>query len=256
MRKPLAEINHPPSVNESVPPVESSENIAASTSAATTKEEPEDESGAQIITHIESEWRQEIVRITSTSAQARKKESLSDCLVKSAHAILEADTDLLAYGNALEVLDKVNEYPNVQKFVFKYVRYDFISRQQCLAKLKNFCSLTSVSLDSNNLTSFVQLSKFESLNMLKTINVYNNDVSQTVLLRSYIVYRFPNITTINDSPVNEEDRSHARQQFQNFDKTLCKSLYKTGDSGKKYADVSVDYVNSLIIPHAVRINDK
>ena len=162
----------------------------------------------------------------------------------------------MAYGNALEVLDKVNEYPNVQRFIFKYVRYDFISRQQCLAKLKNFCSLIQVTLDSNNLTSFVQLSKFESLNMLKTINVYNNDVSETVLLRSYIVYRFPNITTINDSTVTEEDRSHARQQFQNFDKTLCKSLYKTGDSGKKYADFSVDFVNSTIIPHATRINEK
>ena len=62
MRKPLAEINNPPAVNEIVPPVETAPDTDSTSGA--TKVESEDESGSQIISHIDSEWRQEIGRIT------------------------------------------------------------------------------------------------------------------------------------------------------------------------------------------------
>ena len=39
-------------------------------------------------------------------------------------------------------------------------------------------------------------------------------------MRTFIVYRFPNVTQINDKQVTDADKQRARQQFQHFDKIL------------------------------------
>lgn len=39
-------------------------------------------------------------------------------------------------------------------------------------------------------------------------------------MRTFIVYRFPNVTVINDKQVTDQDKQRARQQFQHFDKIL------------------------------------
>ena len=45
-------------------------------------------------------------------------------------------------------------------------------------------------------------------------------MSETILFRTFIVYRFPHIKEINSKPVSENDRLKARQTFQHFDKIL------------------------------------
>ncbi len=58
------------------------------------------------------------------------------------------------------------------------------------------------------------------LSTLNSLTIENNEVSNTVLVRTFIVYRFPNVTEINASQVSDSDRLKARQQFQHFDKIL------------------------------------
>jgi hypothetical protein len=45
------------------------------------------------------------------------------------------------------------------------------------------------------------------------LSIENNEVSNTVLVRTFIVYRFPNVTEINSVIVTDSDRLKARQQF-------------------------------------------
>jgi hypothetical protein len=61
--------------------------------------------------------------------------------------------------------------------------------------------------------SFIQISKLEVLGTLNSLSIENNEVSNTVLVRTFIVYRFPNVTEINGSVVSDSDRLKARQQF-------------------------------------------
>lgn len=61
--------------------------------------------------------------------------------------------------------------------------------------------------------SFIQISKLEVLGTLNSLSIENNEVSNTVLVRTFIVYRFPNVTEINGSAVSDSDRLKARQQF-------------------------------------------
>ena len=53
-----------------------------------------------------------------------------------------------------------------------------------------------------------------------SLSIEKNEVSDTVLLRTFIVYRFPNVVEINDKAVSDSDKQRARQQFQHFDKIL------------------------------------
>jgi hypothetical protein len=80
--------------------------------------------------------------------------------------------------------------------------------------------LKKLIFSDNNIHSFIQISKLEVLSTLNSLTIENNEVSNTVLVRTFIVYRFPNVTEINASQVSDSDRLKARQQFQHFDKIL------------------------------------
>ena len=53
-----------------------------------------------------------------------------------------------------------------------------------------------------------------------SLSIERNEVSDTILLRTFIVYRFPNVMQINEKVVSDSDKQRARQQFQHFDKIL------------------------------------
>ena len=101
------------------------------------------------------------------------------------------------------------------------MRFSHVVQNSVIVRLKKFQHLTKLVFSDNNLHSFIQLSKLESLGNLVSLAIENNDVLHTVLCRSFIVYRFPSLGEINNIKVNETDKTKARQQFQNFDKILC-----------------------------------
>ena len=151
----------------------------------------------------------------------RRKESPSECLVQSGHAEIEGDTTLFVYGNALEVITKQEFQDSINKILVQYIRFDYLVQNNIILKLKKFQQLTKMVFSDNNLNSFIQLSKLECVSSLTSIVIENNDVLNTLLLRSFIVYRFPLLTEINNTKVNDIDKTKARQQFQGFDKILC-----------------------------------
>jgi hypothetical protein len=100
------------------------------------------------------------------------------------------------------------------------VRFDNIVSHSNLSKLKKFQKLKKLLFSDNNIHSFIQISKLEILSSLTSLSLESNEVSNTVLVRTFIVYRFPNVAEINGVAVTDSDRLKARQQFQHFDKIL------------------------------------
>jgi hypothetical protein len=45
---------------------------------------------------------------------------------------------------------------------------------------------------------------------LTSLTIEGNEVSDTVLLRTFIVYRFPNVNEINGEAVSDSDKHKAR----------------------------------------------
>jgi hypothetical protein len=70
--------------------------------------------------------------------------------------------------------------------------------------------LKKLIFSDNNVHSFIQISKLEVLSSLNSLTIENNEVSNTVLVRTFFVYRFPNVTEINGSVVSDSDRLKAR----------------------------------------------
>lgn len=71
-----------------------------------------------------------------------------------------------------------------------YVRFDLIVYHANLDKLRRFTKLKKLVLANNYLNSFILLSKIECLNSVCTIEMYDNEVLNTVTLKSFLVYRF------------------------------------------------------------------
>ena len=174
---------------------------------------------------IAQEWKLELERLKSkyisgSGYRSKKKEGRSDSLVQSGHAEIEGDTMLFIFGNALEVLGNAEFQKSVEQISFQYSRFDSIVDHTNLAKLKKFQKLTKLSFTHNFLHSFVQISKLECLPHLTAITIEHNDIVKTALYRSFIVYRFTHLVTINGQPVTEVDKQRSRKLFQHFDRLL------------------------------------
>lgn len=220
-------------------------------------------SNSAIIANIQQEWVNEIDRLRAKGLNCfrRRKELLSDCQIQTGNAELEGEMRLFLYGSALEVLQKQEFKATVQHITFKYIRFDMITQQSVLGELRRFTSLRSVTLVDNNLHSFTHLSKLECLPSLTSLSLENNDICHTVLHRSFIIYRFPSILEVSSSPVSETDRSRAKQQFQQFDKVLSapslftpkvflnddkemQKIYRLKQ--KKNSDFASEYIDKLL----------
>ena len=178
-----------------------------------------------LIESISEEWKNEIERLKTRGLNffRRRKEAPNESMVQSGHAEIELDTNLFVYGNSIEVIANCEFHEIITFLHFQYVRYDIITQNSTLQKLKKFVNLKKICLIENNLHSYVQLSKIESISSLVSLNIEKNDVVFTNVFRSFIVYRFPHLVEICEEKVSEEDRTRAKLQFQNFDRILCKS---------------------------------
>jgi leucine-rich repeat-containing protein 49 len=185
-------------------------------------EEPSTNSES-LISVISQEWRLEVERLKSLGLDQfkRRKETANDSVLQSGHAEIEGESTLFIYGNALEVLTKAEFQDTVHSIHFLYVKFSSLTQNSLIFQLKKFTGLKKIVLSDNNFNSFIQFSKFEALTGLKSIQVENNESNFCVLFRSFAVYRFIGIEEINSEKVDENDKTRARECFQNFDRILC-----------------------------------
>jgi hypothetical protein len=141
-------------------------------------------------------------------------------LVQSGHAEIESNKVLYIYGNALEVLQRQEFFDIVEEIHFTYVRFDLIVYHPNLDKLRKFTKLKKMVLSNNYLNSFILLSKIECIHNLTQLYIYDNEILNSLTLKSFIVYRFQHILEFNGLIINDNDKKIAKQEFQLFDKIL------------------------------------
>ena len=193
------------------------------------KDDPtgEDISPDSLLRIISQEWKNEMKRLKEKGLNGykKRKDSKQESCVQSGHAEIEGSTMLFIYGNAIEVLEKPEFQKNVEEITFQYMRFNTIVGSSNMKKLKKFERLRKLTFMDNNVFSFVQISKLEAINTLRSLSITNNDVDSTALCRCFIVYRFPLVIEINGKPVTEEEKLEAKTQFQNFDKILSNQRF-------------------------------
>lgn len=149
-----------------------------------------------VIKIIQKEWERETERLDIkkngqyAKNQAAAKNLGDKSLVQSGHAEIESNRILYIYGNALEVLARSEFYDVVEEMHLTYVRFDLIVYHPNLDKLRKFTKLKKLVLSHNYLNSFILLSKIECVQSLDQLFVYDNEILNTVALKSFVIYRF------------------------------------------------------------------
>lgn len=176
-----------------------------------------------IINHIEKEWRVEYTYIIDNGYNGYGPKRLKESKIVSGHAELEGNNKLNIYGNALEVLDQVEFSETIDHIQFEYFNIDLIANKKNIEKLKRFNKLNKLVFSNNNIHSFYQIVKFEDFNEIESMNIINNEITGSNLLKYFLIYRFQNLKSFNDIEISQKDLSAAKKLFEYFDKCISTS---------------------------------
>lgn len=150
-----------------------------------------------VIKIIQKEWDRETERLDLKKNGGSHKNLGEKSLVQSGHAEIESNKILYIYGNALEVLARQEFYDVVEEMHLTYVRFDLIVYHPNLDKLRKFTKLKKLVLSHNYLNSFILLSKIECIQSLNQLFIYDNEILNSVTLKSFVVYRFQHIGEVS-----------------------------------------------------------
>lgn len=187
------------------------------------KENQEDvgEDVINIIETISKEWNLEYQYIIDNGFNGYNNKKLKESKIISGHAELEnGNNKLILYGNSLEVLDHKEFFEVVSHLEFQYFNIDILTNTHNINKLKNFLNLKKLTFSDNNIHSFYQLIKLEDFSEINYLNIKNNEVCNSYLLKHFLIYRFHNLKFFNDVEINQKQLIKAKQYFEYFDKCI------------------------------------
>ena len=86
--------------------------------------------------------------------------------------------------------------------------------------IKNFKNLINIKFSHNNIYSFYQLIKLETLENLQKLTISDNEVCNAQILKYFIFYRLNNLKYFNNKAVKEIEVDMSRSIFQYFDEII------------------------------------
>ena len=98
--------------------------------------------------------------------------------------------------------------------------------------MEKLTSLNNLYLEYNNITDYLQMINFETLQNLKHLNICNNSVTQCEQFRYFVFYRFSNLLQFNDFDKTEGEVEKTKEIYLEFDKILQK-LHKLNNQKYK-----------------------
>ncbi|CAI2359878.1 unnamed protein product [Moneuplotes crassus] len=220
------------------------------------------QSANNVIKIIHKEWQREVDRLKrnhKSYEEGKGKATNEKCLVQSGHAEIEANKMLFIYGNAMEVLNRTEFYTVVEEIHLECVRFDHIVHYTHLDKIKQFVNLKKLRLSFNNLNSLILLSKLECLQSLENLMIENNEILNSSITKSFVVYRFQHLKCYNSRKITIEDREEAKKNFHLFDNVLSKCIRRVSpsfsdpatklefkQSQRKHAEIAKDYTEAIL----------
>ena len=83
--------------------------------------------------------------------------------------------------------------------------------------IKEFKNLISIKFSNNNIYSFYQLTKLESLDKLEKVTIVENEICNAFLLKYFIVYRLNTLKYFNNQIIEYSDKDMSKNIFKYFD---------------------------------------
>jgi len=123
-------------------------------------------------------------------------------------------TKLALYGNALEQISTDQRtFPERDKIETLEVEFYEMSRiLEYLPKLRRFTNVQKLVLRNNDFRTLAQLDPLASCN-LRSLEVSDNKICATSLLRPYAILKLPSLTELNGSKITKDEKENAKKMF-------------------------------------------
>ena len=169
---------------------------------------------------IKQQWFSEMNNIINKGYNGFLHKKYKEININQGHIEVENNTILYLYGNCLKVLSQKIYQDEIKTLSFNYFCYDFIMSKKILEYIKNFKYLINIKFSNNNIYSFYQLIKLESLESIEKLTIMDNEVCNAQLLKYFIFYRLNNLKYFNNQIIEEIEFDISRNIFQYFDELI------------------------------------
>jgi hypothetical protein len=172
------------------------------------------------INPIKKLWLEEYNLIINMGYNGYLKKRYKEINIEKGHVELEGEIKLNLYGNCNSVLSHSDFHKKIIHINFSYFYYDIIMNKKNIEILKKFENLKKLTFNYNNIFSFYQLTKLENFEKLENLNIYNNEICNSLLLKYFLLYRIQTLKTFNEHSLSKNDILTAKNIFENFDRQI------------------------------------
>jgi len=169
---------------------------------------------------IRQQWNSEINNIIKKGFNGYLHKKYKEINIDQGHIEIEDKNVLHLYGNCLKVLAQKNYQEEIKTLCFSFFCYDFIMSKKILEYIKNFKLLVNIKFSHNNIYSFYQLIKLETLENLQKLSISDNEVCNAQILKYFIFYRLNNLKYFNNKAIKDTEIDMSRNIFQYFDELI------------------------------------
>ena len=169
---------------------------------------------------IRQQWNSEINNIIKKGFNGYLHKKYKEINIDQGHIEIEDKNVLHLYGNCLKVLAQKNYQEEIKTLCFSFFCYDFIMSKKILEYIKNFKLLINIKFSHNNIYSFYQLIKLETLENLQKLSISDNEVCNAQILKYFIFYRLNNLKYFNNKAIKDTEIDMSRNIFQYFDELI------------------------------------
>ena len=169
---------------------------------------------------IRQQWNSEINNIIKKGFNGYLHKKYKEINIDQGHIEIEDKNVLHLYGNCLKVLAQKNYQEEIKTLCFSFFCYDFIMSKKILEYIKNFKLLINIKFSYNNIYSFYQLIKLETLENLQKLSISDNEVCNAQILKYFIFYRLNNLKYFNNKAIKDTEIDMSRNIFQYFDELI------------------------------------
>jgi hypothetical protein len=196
---------------------------------------------------IKQSWNYEISNIIIKGYNGYINKKYKEINIAQGHVESKGDNSLLLYGNCLRILTQKEYFEKIKLLSFNYFCYDFIMSRKMIKYIKEFKNLISIKFSNNNIYSFYQLTKLESLDKLEKVTIVENEICNAFLLKYFIVYRLNTLKNFNNQIIEYSDKNMSKNIFKYFDILISikeKEVEKEKQKQKEETDNNDIIINS------------
>jgi len=165
---------------------------------------------------VRDEWEEECK--SSRSRELLERDSLSHGFMEVVGGNGNGKSSMLnVYGTSFDQLEKFSSGVSTAQL-------QYVTMRRAAPYLASLTGVTRLVLANNNLLSIAELNPVAAMVKLESLQVKENPVCSSAMLRPYVIYRIGQLVEFNGETISKSERSSSSEAFGAFSSLLSKHL--------------------------------